>query len=106
MIDCERDRSSAEARKHRRRIDCGRPIPAGIMQTFGGAPDRSRTCDLWLRKPTLYPTELRAHAAEFYRAPRRGVHRTSRVIVAEVIICVLSRGASLRADHHDEKKPR
>ena len=25
-----------------------------------GAPDRSRTCDLWLRKPTLYPTELRA----------------------------------------------
>ncbi len=28
---------------------------------FGcGAPDRSRTCDLWLRKPTLYPTELRA----------------------------------------------
>ena len=27
-----------------------------------GAPDRNRTCDLWLRKPTLYPTELRAHA--------------------------------------------
>ena len=25
-----------------------------------GAPDRIRTCDLWLRKPTLYPTELRA----------------------------------------------
>ncbi len=25
-----------------------------------GAPDRSRTCDPWLRKPILYPTELRA----------------------------------------------
>src|SRR5690606_16394448 len=28
-----------------------------------GAPDRIRTCDLWLRKPTLYPTELRARGA-------------------------------------------
>ena len=27
----------------------------------GGAPDRIRTCGLWLRRPTLYPTELRAH---------------------------------------------
>jgi hypothetical protein len=24
------------------------------------APDRIRTCDLWLRRPTLYPSELRA----------------------------------------------
>ena len=24
-----------------------------------GAPDRIRTCDLWLRRPTLYPAELR-----------------------------------------------
>ena len=24
------------------------------------APDRTRTCDLWFRKPPLYPTELRA----------------------------------------------
>ena len=24
-------------------------------------PDTIRTYDLWLRKPTLYPTELRAH---------------------------------------------
>ncbi len=30
-----------------------------------GAPDRSRTCDLWLRKPTLYPTELRARTLYF-----------------------------------------
>ncbi len=26
-----------------------------------GAPGGSRTHDLWLRRPTLYPTELRAH---------------------------------------------
>ena len=32
-----------------------------------GAPDRNRTCDLWLRKPTLYPTELRARRSGFYR---------------------------------------
>ncbi len=25
-----------------------------------GAPKRIRTSDLWLRRPTLYPTELRA----------------------------------------------
>ena len=29
-----------------------------------GAPGRIRTCDLWLRRPTLYPAEL--------RAPRKG----------------------------------
>lgn len=29
---------------------------------MSGALGRIRTCDLWLRKPTLYPTELRAHA--------------------------------------------
>ena len=27
-----------------------------------GAPERIRTFDLWLRRPTLYPAELRAHA--------------------------------------------
>jgi hypothetical protein len=26
-----------------------------------GVPDRIRTYDLWLRKPTLYPAELRVH---------------------------------------------
>ena len=25
-----------------------------------GAPGKIRTCDLWLRRPTLYPAELRA----------------------------------------------
>lgn len=30
-----------------------------------GAPGGSRTHDLWLRKPTLYPTELRAQARDY-----------------------------------------
>jgi hypothetical protein len=29
-----------------------------------GTPDRIRTYDLWLRKPTLYPAELRVHRLE------------------------------------------
>jgi hypothetical protein len=29
-----------------------------------GTPGRARTCDLRLRRPTLYPTELRAHKRE------------------------------------------
>ena len=31
------------------------------QHTQDGAPYRSRTCDLWYRKPMLYPAELRAH---------------------------------------------
>jgi hypothetical protein len=30
-------------------------------QVQNGTPDRIRTYDLWLRKPTLYPAELRVH---------------------------------------------
>lgn len=28
-----------------------------------GTPGKIRTYDLWLRKPTLYPAELRVHTA-------------------------------------------
>jgi len=45
-----------------------------------GAPDRSRTCDLWLRKPTLYPTELRAHAGAFYLRAARSSIRNENVL--------------------------
>src|SRR5439155_24956698 len=48
------------------------------LQRIGGAPDRNRTCDLWLRKPTLYPTELRAHALRFYLAVPNSVHLARR----------------------------
>ncbi len=30
-------------------------------KVLSGTPDRIRTYDLWLRKPTLYPAELRVH---------------------------------------------
>ena len=30
-----------------------------------GAQCRNRTCDLWLRRPTLYPTELTAREPAF-----------------------------------------
>jgi hypothetical protein len=43
--------------------------PVSVRAGRSGAPDRSRTCDLWLRKPTLYPTELRAQAGILPRAP-------------------------------------
>ena len=39
-----------------------------------GAPDRIRTCDLWLRRPALYPTELRARAAATYSMPATGAN--------------------------------
>src|SRR5262249_4059968 len=37
-----------------------------------GAPDRTRTCSLRLRRPTLYPIELRAHEQNVYLTMRRG----------------------------------
>ena len=30
-----------------------------------GTPGRIRTCDLWIRNPSLYPTELQAHTRPF-----------------------------------------
>ena len=39
-------------------------ILSGLLQTGlkeFGAPGEIRTHDLWLRRPTLYPTELQAH---------------------------------------------
>ena len=33
--------------------------PPKRLECQNGTPDRIRTYDLWLRKPTLYPAELR-----------------------------------------------
>jgi hypothetical protein len=38
-----------------------------------GTPGRIRTCDLLLRRQTLYPAELRVHVTRFYRT-RRAAH--------------------------------
>ncbi len=33
------------------------------MTSYFGTPGKIRTYDLWLRKPALYPAELRVHTA-------------------------------------------
>ena len=51
--------------------DCNRtqtnPNPFGLNDRNSmipsGTPGRIRTCDLWFRRPTLYPAELRARAS-------------------------------------------
>src|SRR5690349_5927597 len=43
-----------------RSIDGAGRIRDGMKEPADGAPGRIRTCDLWLRRPTLYPAELRA----------------------------------------------
>ena len=52
----DRRGASSEERAERRE-------PGGVQGTPPtniGAPGKIRTCDLWLRRPTLYPAELRA----------------------------------------------
>ena len=44
-----------------------------------GAPGRIRTCDLRLRKPSLYPTELRARGKGANHSPARGQPQGRRV---------------------------
>ena len=39
----------------------------GPVALFVSTPGRGRTCDLWLRRPTLYPTELRTRAPNLRR---------------------------------------
>ena len=76
-----RRRARHERRRERNGVwDCGRANAERI-----GAPDRSRTCDLWLRKPTLYPTELRAHGERFYASMRNDVQPRSRQPRASVV---------------------
>jgi hypothetical protein len=40
------------------------PACAGRARATGGASGRIRTCGLWLRRPTLYSAELRAHSVD------------------------------------------
>src|SRR5512145_291267 len=48
-----------------RPLRCHVPVPLVVVASTGwngrifqGAPRKIRTCDLWLRRPTLYPAEL------------------------------------------------
>src|SRR4029453_13579424 len=49
------------------------PARAHHTRLTDGAPDRARTCNLRLRRPTLYPVELRARIESNKKAspPRR-----------------------------------
>jgi hypothetical protein len=42
-----------------------RPATFFRICCLSGAPGRIRTCGLWLRRPTLYPAELRAPEGVF-----------------------------------------
>ncbi len=55
-------------RSRSRRQEPGRGQPS--RQRRDGAPGRARTCDLRLRRPTLYPTELRARTGQSRRIAR------------------------------------
>ena len=54
-----RARSRRAAGSARRELETGGS--GHLAFSRDGAPGRIRTCDLWLRRPTLYPAELRAH---------------------------------------------
>jgi hypothetical protein len=78
----ERPGMRAGMRRARARRDA--PRPANSRRTGervraiglrGGAPDRIRTCGLRLRRPTLYPAELRARAPHRNTRARRQVAR-------------------------------
>ncbi len=62
-------------------------IPQLKLRYFCGSPEENRTPDLWYRKPTLYPAELRAHAGycnSFTLLPVwAGLRRTDRTIRAD-----------------------
>ncbi len=47
-----------------------REAPNALVDHGNGAPDRIRTCDLWLRRPTLYPAELRAQKKKRQELPK------------------------------------
>ena len=59
-----------QSRVGRQLILRGAPNPEGV-----GAPGRRRTCDLRIRSPALYPTELRARDTESYHLGSTGYGR-------------------------------
>ena len=45
-----------------------------------GTPHRNRTCNLWYRKPTLYPVELTGHLVRCLQHSQRTYNLTPRVV--------------------------
>src|SRR5215207_4038846 len=73
------------------RVRLGRPRLAGETSS---APDWTRTSDLRFRRPTLYPTELRARAEVILERPPRGA-----------AILDFAHGQALSRDVHDVPRP-
>src|SRR6188768_63822 len=63
------------------------PTPAEACQAAKplGAPGRTRTCDLRIRSPALYPTELRAHEKASYHPARLRLRAPGRLRLAGAV---------------------
>ena len=46
---------------HHRAVNIPTRLANPHRKVLAGAPGRNRTCNRWLRRPVLYPVELRAH---------------------------------------------
>ena len=65
---CQKGARSSQEETQKPGKDSGFRLIARDHETSKKAsntPDRIRTCDLWFRKPMLYPTELRAQVVIF-----------------------------------------
>src|SRR5947208_16949114 len=71
-----------------------------VLQLKGlvGTPGRIRTCDLLLRRQTLYPSELQAHVLVFFNSLADGCGISSASAVAVMRV-------RLRVIHHADQPP-
>src|SRR5215470_7324938 len=74
----------------------------------GGAPGATRTPDLRIRSPTLYPTELRALSSVFKKrrlsaTPRLAASSTSIVAAARLVLVLVLLGQRRRLAFIDRK---
>jgi hypothetical protein len=85
-------RRSSRARAIEQELECGAPVVMRVVtpenrareirSDFAGAPGRTRTCDPRLRRPPLYPTELRARTVRKIRHPWELRERALALLVA------------------------
>jgi hypothetical protein len=69
-------------------------IPVGMVSFYIGTPGRTRTCDLRLRRPTLYPSELRAQFASQWRLKSKVQSPTSKVLHGlPLVFCLWALGS-------------
>src|SRR5690349_4782914 len=75
-----------------------------------GAPDRIRTCDPWLRKPILYPTELRARRsliipASAFGRPAAALHAAHAAIMSSLVVATCASAILLFDRAHAGTRP-